>query len=49
MKLDISLPLVDIHGDPATVREFAQTAEGIGYHHLAAPDARRTSSSQPRS
>jgi alkanesulfonate monooxygenase SsuD/methylene tetrahydromethanopterin reductase-like flavin-dependent oxidoreductase (luciferase family) len=38
MKLGVSLPLVDIHGDPATVREFAQTAEGIGYHHLAAPD-----------
>ena len=38
MKLGISLPLVDIHGDPATVREFAQTAEAMGYHHLAAPD-----------
>ncbi len=38
MKLGISLPLVDIHGDPATVRDFAQTAEGMGYRHLAAPD-----------
>src|SRR5437764_8224390 len=38
MKLGISLPLVDIKGDPATVREFAQTAEAMGYHHLAAPD-----------
>jgi probable F420-dependent oxidoreductase len=38
MKLGISLPLVDIQGDPATVREFAQTAEGLGYQHLAAPD-----------
>src|SRR3984893_6626082 len=38
MKLGISLPLVDIQGDPTTVREFAQAAEGLGYHHLAAPD-----------
>ena len=38
MKLGISLPLVDIEGDPATVRDFAQTAEDVGYHHLAAPD-----------
>src|SRR2546429_9155950 len=38
MKLGISLPLVDIKGDPATVRDFAQTAEEMGFHHLAAPD-----------
>lgn len=38
MKLGISLPLVDIQGDPATVRDFAQTAEDMGFHHLAAPD-----------
>jgi probable F420-dependent oxidoreductase len=38
MKLGITLPLTDIHGDPATVREFAQTAESLGYHHLGAPD-----------
>jgi probable F420-dependent oxidoreductase len=38
MNLGIALPLIDIHGDPATVREFAQTAEGLGYHHLGAPD-----------
>ena len=38
MKLGISLPLVDLHGDPATVRDFAQAAEGVGYHHLGAPD-----------
>ena len=38
MKLGISLPLVDINGDPATVRDFAQTAEEMGFHHLAAPD-----------
>ena len=38
MKLGITLPLIDIKGDPATVRDFAQAAEGLGYHHLAAPD-----------
>jgi probable F420-dependent oxidoreductase len=38
MKLGISLPLTDIHGEPATVRDFAQAAEGLGYHHLVAPD-----------
>jgi probable F420-dependent oxidoreductase len=38
MNLGIALPLIDIQGDPATVREFAQTAEGLGYHHLGAPD-----------
>src|SRR6476659_1150974 len=38
MKLGITLPLVDIQGDPTTVRDFAQAAEGLGYHHLAAPD-----------
>src|SRR5216683_3193774 len=29
---------VDVQGDPATVRDFAQTAEDMGFHHLAAPD-----------
>jgi probable F420-dependent oxidoreductase len=38
MKLGITLPLVDIQGEPATVRDFAQAAEGLGYHHLGAPD-----------
>jgi probable F420-dependent oxidoreductase len=38
MKLGITLPLVDIHGDPAVVRDFAQAAEGLGYDHLGAPD-----------
>ena len=38
MKLGITLPLVDIQGDPATVRDFAQAAEGLGYDHLGAPD-----------
>jgi len=38
MKLGVSLPLIDIGGDPATVRLFAQAAEAAGYDHLAAPD-----------
>jgi probable F420-dependent oxidoreductase len=38
MKLGISLPLIDIGGDPATLRDFAQAAEGLGYDHLGAPD-----------
>ena len=38
MRLGITLPLTDIEGDPATVRDFAQAAEGLGYHHLGAPD-----------
>ena len=38
MQLGIALPLIDIHGEPSTVRDFAQAAEGLGYHHLGAPD-----------
>ena len=38
MKLGITLPLTDIQGEPATVRDFAQAAEALGYHYLGAPD-----------
>jgi probable F420-dependent oxidoreductase len=38
MQLGYALPLVDVGGDPGVVRELAQTAEGLGYTHLAAPD-----------
>src|SRR5262249_19841522 len=38
MRLGITLPLIDIAGDPAVVRDFAQAAEGTGYHYLGAPD-----------
>lgn len=38
MKLGITLPLIDLQGDPATVRDFAQAAEALGYDHLGAPD-----------
>ncbi len=37
-KLGATLPLVDIGGAPDTVREFAQAAEEMGFHHLGAPD-----------
>src|ERR1051325_9311731 len=38
MQLGVALPLVDIGGEPEEIREFAQAAEAIGYHGLAAPD-----------
>ena len=38
MKLGVALPLIDIGGEPATVRTFAEAAEEAGYDHLAAPD-----------
>ena len=38
MKLGINLPTVDIGGDPSVVRDFAQTAEELGYDHLALAD-----------
>jgi probable F420-dependent oxidoreductase len=38
MKLGVALPIVDIGGEPAAIREFAQAAEAIGYHGIAAPD-----------
>jgi probable F420-dependent oxidoreductase len=55
MKLGVALPIVDIGGEPAALREFAQAAEAIGYHGIAAPDhvlgvnvASRPDWSQPR-
>lgn len=38
MKLGVALPLIDVGGDPAAIREFAQVAEAIGYQDLSAPD-----------
>jgi hypothetical protein len=40
MKLGVALPFIDVAvgGDPAAIREFAQTAEQMGYQDLAAPD-----------
>src|SRR5437667_6256843 len=55
MKLGVALPIVDIGGEPAALREFAQAAEEIGYQGIAAPDhvlganvASRPGWSQPR-
>jgi probable F420-dependent oxidoreductase len=55
MRLGVALPIVDIGGAPATLREFAQAAAAIGYHGIAAPDhvlgvnvASRPSWTQPR-
>ena len=38
MELGALLPLGDIGGDPGVVREYAQTAEQVGYDFLEAPD-----------
>ncbi len=38
MELGTLLPWGDIGGDPAVVREYAQTAEAIGYDFVEAPD-----------
>jgi probable F420-dependent oxidoreductase len=38
LKFGVTLPLIDVGGAPETVRRFAQVAEQLGYHHLAAPD-----------
>jgi probable F420-dependent oxidoreductase len=55
MKLGVALPVADIGGAPAMLREFAQAAAAIGYHGLAAPDhvlgvnvASRPAWTQPR-
>ena len=38
MKLGVALPIVDIGGEPAAIRDFVQAAEAIGYQGIAAPD-----------
>ena len=38
VQLGVSLPQTDIGGDPAVIREFATTAEALGFNHLAAYD-----------
>lgn len=38
MLLGCSIPVVDIGTSPAVVRDYAQTAEGLGYAYLLAPD-----------
>jgi probable F420-dependent oxidoreductase len=38
MQLGITLPTIDIGGDPVAVKTMAQTAEGIGYDYIAVAD-----------
>ena len=38
LKIGVTLPLTDVGGAPETVSRFAEAAEDLGYHHLAAPD-----------
>jgi probable F420-dependent oxidoreductase len=38
MELGVLLPLGDIGGEPAAVREFAEQAEALGYDFIEAPD-----------
>jgi probable F420-dependent oxidoreductase len=38
MQLGALLPLGDIGGDPAVMRDYAQTAEAVGYDFVEAPD-----------
>lgn len=38
MKLGVTFPQNVIGGDPTTVRDFAQTVEGLGYSHIIAYD-----------
>src|SRR6266550_4016545 len=38
MKLGVALPIVDIGGEPDTIRYFVQAAEEIGYQGIALPD-----------
>jgi probable F420-dependent oxidoreductase len=38
MKIGVVFPQVEIGPDPAVVRDYAQTAEGLGYTHLLAYD-----------
>jgi probable F420-dependent oxidoreductase len=38
MKIGVVFPSTDIGNDPALIRDFAQTAEGLGYSHLLLPD-----------
>lgn len=38
MKIGISLPVRDLENDLGAIRDFAQTAEGLGLTHLRVPD-----------
>ncbi|MBV9757976.1 MAG: LLM class F420-dependent oxidoreductase [Alphaproteobacteria bacterium] len=38
MQLGALIPMTELGGDPAAVRDFAQSMEGLGYDFLEAPD-----------
>ena len=38
MKLGVIFPQTEIGNDPGAIREFAQTAEALGYHHILTYD-----------
>ena len=38
MQLGASLPVVDIGTGPSAIRDYAQSAEALGYAYLVAPD-----------
>src|SRR5205085_11899070 len=38
MQVGVAVPIVDIGGEPDTIRDFVQTAEEIGYQGIALPD-----------
>lgn len=38
MKIGVIFPQVEFGNDPIAVRDYAQTAEGLGFHHVSADD-----------
>ena len=38
MKIGVAFPQTEIGSDPAAIRDYAQTAEGLGYNHVLAYD-----------
>ncbi|MCB8987072.1 MAG: TIGR03619 family F420-dependent LLM class oxidoreductase [Ardenticatenaceae bacterium] len=38
MKIGVVFPQIEFGSDPAAIREYAQTAEALGYHHILAYD-----------
>ena len=38
MQIGVVFPQTEIGADPAVIRDFAQTAEDLGYHHILAYD-----------
>ncbi len=38
MKIGVVFPQIEYSSDPAAIRDYAQTAEGLGYAHILAYD-----------